>query len=220
MLPKIMWAISRYQHTIHQMLGYPTDGPVKVLETLLSVFLILTPLLAVGTIIWILYKRLMIRLGKDALTNYRHYQKTFTDNCTYSPDGIANNISEYPSYLADRDKRNYYRMMIFLTIVGIIALSICIIFITFDILDLIYTIYYQLREHHYTDHAFLGFVFQNIWKIVSPIVIPITIFFIIIFFGKITKALYTKTHLLLKTRTRITTKIIRIKKVRYEKSDV
>lgn len=211
MLPKIMWAISRCQHTIHRMLGYPTAGPVKVLETLLSAFTILTPLLAVGTIVWILYKRLMIRLGKDALTNYRHYQKTFTDNCTYPPDRIANNISEYPSCLADRDKRNHYRMIIFLTITGIIVLGICIIFITFDILDLVFTIYFQLRVHLYTDHAFWGFIFQDIWKIVSPIVIPITIFSITSFVGRIINTLYKKAHLLYKTRTRITTKIHRTK---------
>lgn len=229
MQSKIMRSIYRYvfrcENTIHRILGYPKNGLLEELEDVLTVLVILAPLFVIGAIIWILYKWTMIRLGKDTLTNYRHYQKTFIDNYTNAPCRIANNIFEYPHYLHNCKKTIRQCLTILFIIASIIALMIYFrIYFAPTIFNLFYTIYHQFRRHRYTNHAFFSFVVRNIWKIVFRIVIPLVIslavFIIIIILGKGLDTLYKKTNLLFKTRTRITTKIHRVRKVCHEKSDV
>lgn len=225
MRSRVMWEIYRYiyrcQNTIHRMLGYPRNGQLEALEDLLTALVILAPLLVTGTIIWVLYKWITIRLGKDVLTNYRHYQKTFIDNFTDTPYRIADNISKCPHYLDDRKRLVHRYLKILFAISAIIASIIfSVIPIAYNISDLLYILYHQLREHRYTYHAFFTLVFQDIWKIISPIIIPLAIFIIVFILGKGINALHWKANLLFKTGTKITTKIHRVKKAHYEKSDI
>lgn len=222
MLSKFEWIIFKLQHpirhAIHQIFEYLGYWPSKDFENLLVTLVFFMPLLVIGSVIWLLYKWIMIRLGKDALTNYRHYQKTFSDNNTDTSHGISNNIFECPYYPDNHRKKIIHQCLaIVLTIALFIAYAI---HLAPNILDLIYTIGRQLEDHLYTDKAFLKFVFQDMWEIIYPIVIPIALFIIMTIFLKAIDVLYDKVGLLLKTKTRITTEIRRAKKVRYDKSDI
>lgn len=219
-MSKAEWSLFKWQHSIrniiHQIFGYPWWLSEDI-EGILVTLVFLAHLLVIGTAIWVLHKWIMIRLGKDALTNYRHYQKEFIDNNANTPYRISNNIFEYPHYLHDRKKLIRQCLVTALMILAIIKYAI---HIAPNLSDFFYLIYHQLSDHRYTNKAFFRFIVQDIWAIIAPIVILVIVFIAITFSLKVINALYDKTNLLFKTRTRITTKIRRTKKVRYEKSDI
>ena len=220
MLTKIIWDISRYQDAFYRMLGYPEDGPLKVLGTVLLAFSVCIPLLAICTVIWLLYRQLMIRLGKDALTGYRRYQKAFAGGRARSSDRIADNISAPPAGLAGRDKLARRRGMILLVIFWLLAYAIYLSVMIPDILELIVTVSRQLGEHRYAGPAFFRVVFQEVLEIIALAAIPAAALYIVIVLICIMDSLYKRTGLLFKTRTRITTKVVNMKKVHDEKPDI
>lgn len=196
----------------------PWSRLLEYLSVFLALLVLFAPVFAIVIVTWFIRKRVLMHLGKDSKTNFRRYQQSFVVNNPNLPDGITRNISMSPkslSFCGDLHRGILKKIIIICTVIALfLFMARTLIYGFIELIDLLYL---QFSNHRYTAQFFFKSVLSDIVIMLLPIIVPVVTYFLTTFVANAANMIYEKSALLLKTKTRITTIIRRVKKVYYDK---